>query len=450
MLLLIGGLFLAFSPVSVAPPLGATPALADELSSARTQLEEARAALKARQAELDQLAVQHERALSALEMTQDRIAEVQAELDRSNADLNAMQAKLQERVRRAYMNRGTESAAFLETLFAEKADFSTVINRLGLLGRVVRQDQDVFDQVERHVRKLNGLEAELNRQRAQEDEQVAQLDADNARALRVLEAASADYKALKQRVATLEEQERKRKEAEAKAAAEAAANNAPTPSGSGGSGSGTSGSGGSSGNSGYTKVVTGDWCFPVDGPCSFIDTWGAPRSGGRTHKGTDIMCRAQHAAVGGSQWQHLAHYALRGRGRRHRALDSGQRQQLLLLLPSGVHRQGHRARGERDYRPGRGLRGQHRQRSRRVGAPTLRNPPRERRRHQPLPHPERPPLSPAVRPPIAESAYQANLRHQHRPFGAVENLVAHRAQGQPGKSTQAPVADHDQCALLSR
>ena len=304
-LLLIGGLFLAFSPLSVAPPLGATPALADELSSARTQLEEARAALRARQAELDQLAVQHERALSALEMTQDRIAEVQAELDRSNADLNAMQAKLQERVRRAYMNRGTESAAFLETLFAEKADFSTVINRLGLLGRVVRQDQDVFDQVERHVRKLNGLEAELNRQRAQEDEQVAQLDADNARALRVLEAASADYKALKQRVATLEEQERKRKEAEAKAAAEAAANNAPAPGGSGGSGSGTSGSGGSSGNSGYTKVVTGDWCFPVDGPCSFIDTWGAPRSGGRTHKGTDIMCARSTpllAVVSGSIW----------------------------------------------------------------------------------------------------------------------------------------------------
>ena len=32
--------------------------------------------------------------------------------------------------------------------------------------------------------------------------------------------------------------------------------------------------------------------FPVAGACEFIDSWGFRRSGGRTHKGTDIMAAA--------------------------------------------------------------------------------------------------------------------------------------------------------------
>lgn len=29
--------------------------------------------------------------------------------------------------------------------------------------------------------------------------------------------------------------------------------------------------------------------FPVRGRCNYVDTWGAPRSGGRTHQGVDIF-----------------------------------------------------------------------------------------------------------------------------------------------------------------
>ena len=37
------------------------------------------------------------------------------------------------------------------------------------------------------------------------------------------------------------------------------------------------------------NLPRGSMTCPVDGPNSFIDSWGYPRSGGRTHEGTDIM-----------------------------------------------------------------------------------------------------------------------------------------------------------------
>lgn len=43
--------------------------------------------------------------------------------------------------------------------------------------------------------------------------------------------------------------------------------------------------------------------FPVQGPCSYVDTWHAPRPGGRKHEGVDIIAaegREVYAAISGT------------------------------------------------------------------------------------------------------------------------------------------------------
>ena len=65
----------------------------------------------------------------------------------------------------------------------------------------------------------------------------------------------------------------------AKLAAQAAARRTPTRASRASSG-------------GVTGVIaSGSWVCPVQGPHSFTNDWGAPRSGGRGHQGTDMMAR---------------------------------------------------------------------------------------------------------------------------------------------------------------
>ncbi len=82
-----------------------------------------------------------------------------------------------------------------------------------------------------------------------------------------------------------EEEARRRAEEAARRAAEAAAAGGNDGSGTEGSGADTGGTTvvQPSGNSGLLVFC------PVQGSVSFVDTWGAPRSGGRSHKGVDMF-----------------------------------------------------------------------------------------------------------------------------------------------------------------
>jgi murein DD-endopeptidase MepM/ murein hydrolase activator NlpD len=137
---------------------------------------------------------------------------------------------------------------------------------------VAEQDNAVFTQVQKHLTKLDALQAELDTKRAEQKQGLTELQQAQARMESRMNATAAEYRRLKQQVAKMEAEARRAEEARRQAAARAS----------------NRGAQGSSSRSGGGTVVRG-FVFPVAGPHSYINDWGFARSGGRSHKGTDIM-----------------------------------------------------------------------------------------------------------------------------------------------------------------
>jgi murein DD-endopeptidase MepM/ murein hydrolase activator NlpD len=155
-------------------------------------------------------------------------------------------------------------------------DFETALEDLGRTEAAVRLRQADLEQAKK----------DLTSYKKALDEKITQLQEAEEQRLRDV----AVRKELERRQAA----ERRRREAEAAAAARAAAAQAARASAGGGSGSAFVQSGGDSrdtdggGGGGGGYAGAGMFC-PVAGTNSFVDTWGASRSGGRRHQGVDLI-----------------------------------------------------------------------------------------------------------------------------------------------------------------
>jgi peptidoglycan LD-endopeptidase LytH len=290
--------------VSLAPPAGA---------DTRAELEAAQAQVAELRSQAEQAAADYQAAFAALSETQDAIAGQEAQLVATEQHLVELQQRAAERAIEAYMGGAYEDPLGVDADTALDAG-----RREALLDNVAADDVDLVESLETAREDAERLRSQLEDLRAQQDGLAAQMDAASDAALARLDEAQQLEAQLQARYAAeLEEQrrreaeERARREAEERArqeaerAAAAAARTTTTQgssSGGGGGGGGTtqttsgsssgsgssgSGSSGGGGGGGGGSIPSGYAC-PVPGS-SFVDSWGASRSGGRAHQGVDMM-----------------------------------------------------------------------------------------------------------------------------------------------------------------
>lgn len=256
--------FCTLAVLALALGVVADGARASKLTDARSDLRAARAQLGTLQSELDDLAGRYMRAEARLYELDNAVEAAEKDKATSQRDLEQMRVLLSDRLVRLYKDGGGSIPLFLEVLF-QGGDFSTVVDRFALLNRVAVQDRDVLEEVDAHLEKVGALEADLAQKRAEQEAEMVELQAARDTMESRMKAVASEYSRLKKRVATLEEEARRAAEAERARANAAVAS-----------------------SRGAAAAAKG-FVFPVDGPHSYINDWGFPRSGGRSHKGTDIM-----------------------------------------------------------------------------------------------------------------------------------------------------------------
>lgn len=279
--------------LAVGMVLSALPAFAEITYD---EVEAARAELNDLSRELEDRVTEYERAVVEEALLRDRLDAMAVAVAARERELVLARRAARDRAADMYMSAGSEGAA----AFASDDELSSAPARYVYLDSVSETDLEVVTRLEAARRDFLQQQALLGEAVVEQESLQAEMDALLEDIYGQLDAANAEYQTIK---AEWEEQERVRVEQEiflatstttttttrprvtttVPRATTTTTTQAPTTTTGGGTGTTTT-----------TTVPpaplpSGTMVCPVDGAVTFRDSWGEPRSGGRTHKGVDMM-----------------------------------------------------------------------------------------------------------------------------------------------------------------
>lgn len=287
----VGSLTLPLAVASAQDP--AAVRAAQEIQAARDRANAASQAMFDAESRLDTLELE--------------IVAAEGDLTAVEAQADSMRSSLQQDAQRSFVNSGTSIPLLIDL---DQANAGITADRQASVARgAASVELDDFDAVMKDVRAQRAeLEAQQNattQARAQFEDLKATAEAEVVKLAEVEKQRLADVAVQRelerQRQARLAQEAAVAKQLQVSNAAAASSSNpstasAPEPSGSQGSASNSPQAAASPSPAAApvppspppSNAGSGIVC-PVAGPHAFADTWGAPRSGGRTHEGVDMM-----------------------------------------------------------------------------------------------------------------------------------------------------------------
>lgn len=234
-------LLLSSFPLTVS---GATPNLKQKILQKEKKVQELKAQQKKLRKQLQEITQQYQDSYTKLVLVKERVQRNKQKLDEASIELDLNQEKLDERVVSMYKNK--EELVVLSLLLNFK-NFQDLVSEIQFMAMVSKADIELVDKTKQLRDQVEEKQLKLEKQVAKQRLALSEVEEKQNAMKRNLDMQNLLAQLMAKDINRLRKQ---------------------------------------------TTNVDGlsiSIIFPVNGPHSFINDWGFPRSGGRTHKGNDIF-----------------------------------------------------------------------------------------------------------------------------------------------------------------